>query len=100
MDSLKTLHSLREALHKKFGSTNIDRQLCEQISITIFTRQKDYISTTTLMKLFGLLPMEQRVFPPKIIDMLVCFADGKTDDAIDSIFRIDRSMQKTSTKRI
>ncbi|WP_316799574.1 hypothetical protein [Pedobacter frigidisoli] len=100
MNSLKTLHYLREALHKKFGSTSIDRQLCEQISVAIFTQQKDYISTTTLMKLFGLLPMEQRVFPPQIVDMIIRYLDGKTDEANDSIFRVDNSAQKTSTKRI
>ncbi|KLT63768.1 hypothetical protein [Pedobacter sp. BMA] len=100
MNSMKTLHSLREALHKKFGSITVDRQLCEQISVAIFTHQEDYISTTTLMRLFGLLPMDRNVFPPQIIEMIVRYTGHQTDGTLDALITAIKPLHKTPTRRI
>lgn len=68
-DSTK-LEDLRMALIQKTKPTTIDRNFCNLLSIAIFSAQNDYISTATLMRLLGLLPMDERSLNPKVIDML------------------------------
>lgn len=68
-DSTK-LEDLKIALLQKIKPTTIDRNFCNLLSIAIFNAQNDYLSTATLMRLFGLLPMDERSLNPKVIDML------------------------------
>lgn len=64
------LFLLRDELQRKLGLKTIDAHACKQISIDIFLTDKDYISKSTLMRLFGLLPMRDKCFPPQIIRIL------------------------------
>jgi len=73
-DSTK-LEDLRQALLQKNKPATIDRNFCNRLSIAIFTAQNDYLSTTTIMRLFGLLPMDERSLNAKVLDMLYRYAD-------------------------
>ena len=75
MYGFDNLQALRAGLLNKIGNIGINRKACEQLSVAIFIRQNDYVSTTTLMRLFGLLPVDKISLSPKILDMLVKFAD-------------------------
>ncbi|MNI78656.1 hypothetical protein D3C87_836610 [compost metagenome] len=70
MNDFKKLQDLRTALLQKIKPSTIDRDFCNLLSITIFTTQNDYLSTNTLMQVFGLLPLNQRNLNNKVIDML------------------------------
>jgi len=70
MNDFKKLQDLRTALLQKIKPSTIDRDFCNLLSITIFTTQNDYLSTNTLMQVFGLLPLNQRNLNHKVIDML------------------------------
>ncbi|QIL38003.1 hypothetical protein G7074_01110 [Pedobacter sp. HDW13] len=70
MNDLKKLEDLRMALLQKIKPATIDRNFCNLLSIKIFTAQNDYLSTRTLMQLFGLLPLDQGSLNPRAVDML------------------------------
>ncbi len=70
MNDFKKLQDLRVALLQKIKPATIDRDFCNLLSITIFATQNDYLSTNTLMQVFGLLPLNQRNLNHKVIDML------------------------------
>jgi hypothetical protein len=70
MNDFKKLQDLRVTLLQKIKPAAIDRDFCNLLSITIFTTQNDYLSTNTLMQVFGLLPLNQRNLNHKVIDML------------------------------
>ncbi|SDD98747.1 hypothetical protein [Pedobacter soli] len=72
-DSTK-LEDLKIALLQKTKPATIDRNFCNLLSIAIFKAQNDYLSTTTFMRLFGLLPMDMRSLNPRVIDMLYRYA--------------------------
>ena len=93
-DSTK-LEDLKIALLQKTKPTTIDRNFCNLLSIAIFSAQNDYLSTATLMRLFGLLPMDERSLNPKVIDMLyryvnapflALFRQGKVFESFDIQF--------------
>lgn len=73
-DSTK-LEDLRMALIQKTKPVTIDRNFCNSLSIAVFKAQNDYISTATLMRLLGLVPMDERSLNPKVIDMLLRYVD-------------------------
>jgi len=75
MNDLKKLEDLRMALLQKIKPATIDRNFCNLLSIAVFNVQNDYLSPATLMRLFGLLPMDERSLNPKVIDMLCRYAD-------------------------
>ncbi|WP_316801387.1 hypothetical protein [Pedobacter frigidisoli] len=77
MYGFDNLQALRAGLLNKIGNIEVNRKACDQLSVAIFIRQNDYISTTTLMRLFGLLPADKTSISPKILNMLIKFADAE-----------------------
>jgi hypothetical protein len=66
----KQLIPIREALKLQRALKTIDASTCTQLSIDIFLKNGDYVSRSTLMQLFDLLPLREECFPPKIIEIL------------------------------
>lgn len=80
MNDPEKLQDLRIALLQKMKPVQINKAFCVQLSQAVFTGQSDYLSATTLMRLFGLLPMDQHSLNPKVIDMLNRYA--RTDEMV------------------
>lgn len=74
----KQIIHLREALKLQSALKTIDAKTCNQLSIDIFLKSGNYVSRSTLMQLFNLLPIKEACFPPKIIEILSEYAKTST----------------------
>jgi|GEM_PF-2086274 len=69
-----TVKILKDALIKKFGSEVTDALSCENLSIAIFLNSGNYVSRSTLMRLFGIVEKPSSL-NPKVLDFLMKYAE-------------------------
>ncbi|MBB6240511.1 hypothetical protein HDC90_005189 [Pedobacter sp. AK013] len=79
----ENLDDLRVALQRKCKIKTIDPDACAAISIAVFMENGDYVSKTSLMRLFGLLPMNEIALSLIVLDMLFRFAGLNAANALD-----------------
>ncbi|KLT63843.1 hypothetical protein [Pedobacter sp. BMA] len=95
MYGVDNLQALRAGLLNKIKNVEINRKACEQLSVAIFIRQNDYVSTTTLMRLFSLLPFDKHTLSPKVLGMLLKFAGLAAQSNMHVYFQNEMPVQVT-----
>lgn len=56
MSKLKKTYALRDLIRSAFNIVEVDEATCKIISISIFEKTGEYVSVTTLKRIFGLVP--------------------------------------------
>lgn len=65
---------LKNALLVKSGLQLTNMKSCEQLSIDVFLKTDKYVSTITIMQIFGISQAE-RPINEKILGFLICYAE-------------------------
>ncbi len=70
MNNSLDLELLRKLIRLKIGTGLRDAKSCQQLSIAIFLRSGDYVSRTTIMRLFDLLPVRSNELSQNVMKIL------------------------------